>query len=59
MLKKLRRLVYPLLLNTRWHEGTRGTKFVWQRYVPESDSWEVKEMTESEKDEAYAWWAIK
>jgi hypothetical protein len=64
MLKMIRQRVYPLLLFTRWNAVTRNIsptrgEFVWKRYNWETDTWETKEMSPEEREDAYWWWAVK
>lgn len=43
--------------HTKWHEATKGDRFVWRRWT--ADGWEYRKMTEAEHNEAIAMWSIK
>lgn len=59
MFKKIRQTIYPLLGLTRWNEGGHEGRFVDKRYVRETDTWEIRELTPEQQEDAYWWWAIK
>ena len=54
---KLLNLFRRLTGHTRWHESTKGDRFVWRRW--NGQCWEYREMTGEEQSEAFAMWAIK
>ena len=58
-MKHLLCLIHTILGHRIWNAVPEGRMFVWRRYVCAAGSWERREMTDDEQEDAIAFWSIR